>query len=277
MWLPSDHPSFAEDGTGDERSECLLNGFEQAITSLRQLDRIEQEVTWEQWLASFRSLLERSRLPVLGQTSMGVQVLDVMAARGRPFKTIFVLGMNDHVFPRVVREDAFLRDRDRRVLAESLGYKIDEKMTGFDEEALLFALLQQSARDYLYLLYQRADGNGRPLIPSSFLRDHLERAGAERGESERAYPVGLLDRSAVSYFSSDHATPQETRLRSILAGRSIHALVSHGSPWWNLFQNGMDMIAHLERSGSKAGPFDGITDANSLHWQEQASRGWLWC
>ena len=273
LWLPSDHPSFAEDGASDERSECLLKAFEQAMTSLRQLDRVEQKVTWEQWLALFRSLLERSRLPVLNQTSMGAQVLDVMAARGRSFKAIFVLGMNDHVFPRVVREDAFLRDRDRQVLAESLGYKIDEKMTGFDEEALLFALLQQSARDYLYLLYQRADGNGRPLIPSSLLRDHVERAGAECGDSERAYPVGLLDRSAVSYFSSDHATPQETRLRSILAGRSIHAMVSQGSPWWNLFQNGMDMIAHLERSGSKAGPFDGITDAHSLHWQEQASRG----
>jgi ATP-dependent helicase/nuclease subunit B len=95
----------------------------------------------------FRAALERADLPRQGQAQMGVQVLDVMAARGRPFRTLFVLGMNDHVFPRVVREDAFLRDRDRKVLAESLGYKIDEKLNGFDEEALLFALLHHSAQN----------------------------------------------------------------------------------------------------------------------------------
>ena len=98
--------------------------------SIQQLDRLDQHVTWEEWLAIFRSILERTQLPLFEQTSMGVQVLDAMASRGRPYKVLFVLGMNDHVFPRVVREDAFLRDRDRQVLAESLGYKIDEKMTG---------------------------------------------------------------------------------------------------------------------------------------------------
>ena len=88
---------------------------------------------------------------------------------GTHSERLFLLGMNDRVFPRVVREDAFLRDRDRTVLAESLGFKIDEKITGFDEEALLFALLRHSARDRVYLVYQRADEKGRPLLPSSLL------------------------------------------------------------------------------------------------------------
>jgi ATP-dependent helicase/nuclease subunit B len=273
VWFPTDHPSLSQDGTEDERNECVMNGFEQTIDALQQLDRLDQEVSWQEWLVLFRSLLERSRLPILGQTSMGIQVLDVMASRGRPFKTLFVLGMNDHVFPRIVREDAFLRDRDRRVLGESLGYKIDEKMTGFDEEALLFALLLQSARDHVYLLYERADGDGRPLIPSSFLREYLEDAGTHRAHSEITFPVGILERSQVSYFSWDHATPQEIRLRSVLARRSIQGMVPYASPWWDLFQSGMEMLAHLERSGSHAGSFDGITDAKSQHWQDLASRG----
>ena len=271
--FPTDHLSFTQDGTYDERTEYLVNGFEQAITSLQQLDRLDQHVTWEQWMALFRSILERTQLPLPGDTSMGVQVLDVMAARGRPFQTLFVLGINDHVFPRIVREDAFLRDHDRKVLAESLGYKIDEKMTGFDEEALLFSLLQQSAREDLYLLYQRADQNGRPLMPSSFLRDHLDDVTAQRTDQEITVPVGLLERSKTTYFSWDHDTPQESRLRSVLEGRSLHAMVSESSPWWNIFQHGMEMMTHLEQTASKAGPFDGITDGNSLHWQDLVSRG----
>ena len=273
LWYPTASPFMAPDGAEDERNECLVKGFEQAISSMQPLDRFDQEVTWEQWTEIFRSMLERTRLPVLKQTSMGVQILDVMGSRGRSYKALFVLGMNDHVFPRLVKEDAFLRDRDRKILAESLGFKIDEKMTGFDEEALLFALLQQSARDHVYFLYQRADGNGRPLIASSFLRDHLEHGGLPRVDSECAFPVGILERSAVSYFSQEHATLQEIRLRSVLEGRSIQGWVPHRSPWWELFQNGMEMMAHGEESRSKAGLFDGLTAVNSLHWQELVSHG----
>ena len=270
--FPTDHPSFADDGIKDERNECLIDGFEQVITSLRQLDRLDREVTWEQWMVMFRAALERADLPLLGQAKMGVQVLDVMAARGRPFRTLFVLGMNDHVFPRVVREDAFLRDRDRKVLAESLGYKIDEKLNGFDEEALLFALLQHSAQDHLYLLYQRADQNGRPLISSSLLRDYLDGSGTQRSDLELTFPVGLLERSRFSYCFLNSEIPQESRLRFVLEGRSLQAMATEGSPWWNIFQAGMEGIAHLERDG-KAGPFDGLMEAKNMHWQDLVARG----
>ncbi len=274
LWSPIDAPSFDADESQAERSESLLLGLEQAMGSLRQLERLDQQVTWEKWMELFRSILDQTRLPIPEQTSMGVQVLDVMASRGRPYKILFVLGMNDHVFPRVVREDAFLRDKDRRVLAESLGYKIDEKMTGFDEESLLFALLQQSARDHVYLLSQRADQNGRPLIRSSFLQDHVERSAGAEAARERVFPVSVLERLNVSYFSSDHATLQETRLRRALEGQSLQTEVPQESPWWKMFQTGMEMIAHLEQSGSTAGPFDGMTDADSLHWQNLVSRGY---
>ena len=273
LGFSSDHRSFADDGINDERNECLMEGYEQAIASLQQLDRLDQQVTWEQWMSVFRTALERAALPLLGQASMGVQVLDVMAARGRPFRTLFVLGMNDHVFPRVVREDAFLRDCDRKVLAESLGYKIDEKLNGFDEEALLFALLQHSTRDHLYLLYQRADQNGRPLIPSSLLRDDLNGSVAQHADLERTFPVGLLERSRLSYCSLDSEISQESRLRFILEGRPLQIMTTEGSPWWNIFQAGMEAVAHLERSDAKAGSFDGLMEGKNIHWQDLVARG----
>lgn len=273
LCFPTGHPSILDDGADDERNESLMDGFEQTMTSVRALDRLDRQVTWKEWLVVFRTALERTRLPFLGQTQMGVQVLDVMAARGRPFRTLFVLGMNDHVFPRVVREDAFLRDRDRKVLAESLGYKIDEKLNGFDEEALLFALLRHATRDHLYLLYQRADQNGRPLIPSSLLRDFLESSGVQRSEGELAYPIGLVERARFSSGVLHGELPQESRLRAILEGRSLQSMATEGSPWWKVFQEGMAATAHLERSGAKAGPFDGMTEANGVHWQDLVERG----
>ncbi len=273
FWFPHDHPVFSEDEASIERNECLMHGFEQVMEALHQLDRIGQEVTWTQWLAVFRSLLERTTLPVLGQTSMGVQILDVMASRGRPYHTLFILGLNDHVFPRVVREDAFLRDRDRQVLAESLGYKIDEKMVGFDEEALLFSLLRQSARHDAYLLYQRADEQGRPLIPSSLLRAQLECAELEPIVSEHRFPVGIRERFYDSWVSSKYGTPQEIQLCAVLDGQPIQTITSFDFPWRKVFQNGIKVLSQLERSGSKAGPFDGMTGESSSYWEELVARG----
>jgi ATP-dependent helicase/nuclease subunit B len=95
-------------------------------------------------------------------------VLDVMAARGLPVPALFVLCCNDQVIPRSIREDPFLRDRHRRVLAETLGFKIDEKLSGYEEEAVLLALTQQAATDRLYVSYQRADEQGRRPRESCF-------------------------------------------------------------------------------------------------------------
>src|SRR4029077_15923784 len=82
---------------------------------------------------------------------------------------LFVLGMNEKLFPRYVREDPFLRDRQRAVLESTLGYKIDEKVPGHGEELLFLAPLSRSAANRLYLLYQRADESGRVMAPSGFI------------------------------------------------------------------------------------------------------------
>ncbi len=269
----TEHSSLVQDEAAEERIACLMDGYEQAMASVRTLDRLERQVTWKEWLAVFRLALERTPLPFLGQTQMGVQVLDVMTARGRPFRTLFVLGMNDHVFPRVVREDAFLRDRDRKVLAESLGYKIDEKLNGFEEESLLFALLQHATRDHLYFIYQRADQHGRPLMPSSLLREPLEGSGAQQADVELLFPIGLRERARFSGGGPHAELPQESRVRAILEGRAFQVIGTEDTPWGKILQEGMVATAHLERSGAKAGPYDGITDATGVHWQELVERG----
>ena len=83
--------------------------------------------------------------------------------------------MNEGVFPRTIREDAFLRDRDREVLERDLGYKVSQKLAAFDEEKLLFTLLVGAARERLYCSFQRADDSGRGLAPSWYV-DELKRA-----------------------------------------------------------------------------------------------------
>lgn len=269
-------PDGLTPGQLDERDESrglnLLQGFEQVMRLLKQLDRIGAQVTWETWMDVFRKALEATRIPMPGQSTLGVQIFDAMAARGHAFRTLFLLGMNDQVFPRVVREDAFLRDRDRTVLAESLGYKIDEKMNGFDEESLLFALLRQSARDQVYFVYQRADHKGRPLLPSSLLMECV-RDGQGGGNREISVPLRLSERVTIPYCPPGADTLQETRLRYLLQGRVIQPDSQELSLWWKIFRHGLLAVPALEGILTGAGPFDGLIAEGGDHWRSLSSRG----
>ena len=84
-------------------------------------------------------------------------MLNATTARGQSFRALFILGLNEGVFPRTIREDAFLRDRDRETLERDLGFKVNPKLAGFDEEKLVFTLLVNAAKERLYCLFQRSD------------------------------------------------------------------------------------------------------------------------
>lgn len=258
----------------EEQLSCqhLNEAVERVMTMLGQWDRFEERVSTDLWVDRFRELLEEERLPLPGQSQVGVQVMDVMAARGYGFRGLFILGLNDQVFPRVVREDAFLRDRDRRVLAESLGYKIDEKLKGLDEEALLFALLENSAKEHLYLLYQRADNQGRSLIPSSFLSRDIQASGVDNPFLLHV-PLSMVERQTLSSGSAEFLTPQEGRILTLLQGQLFSSEASDSGPWQALMDNGLRAVAVLERSDAVAGSFDGLVEAGYTHWQHLQTRG----
>lgn len=83
-----------------------------------------------------------------GGRGAGVQILDVIEARGRTFDHLFLLGLNKGVFPRSVREDPLLPDSLRQVLGhEGHGVLPDlpRKLLGHAEERFLFAQLLSSS------------------------------------------------------------------------------------------------------------------------------------
>ncbi len=84
----------------------------------------------------------------LGGHGGGVQVLDVVEARSRTFDSLFILGLNRGVFPRVIQEDPLLPDRLREVISRH-GFGVlpdlQRKLPGFDEERYLFAQLVHSS------------------------------------------------------------------------------------------------------------------------------------
>jgi hypothetical protein len=110
---------------------------------------------------------------------------EILRFRGRAFSHLFVLRMQDDVFPQRRTEDPLLPDFDRRVLG------LREIGDGREEEQLLFSLLGESTTANVYYSFASGDGFGKVLRPSRFVRGispqrHREhREGVASGEAGR--------------------------------------------------------------------------------------------
>ena len=233
-----------------------------SLARLQQLDPLGGDLSWEEWVELFRRVLDETSIPIEEDRHQGVQVLDAMTARGRTVRALFMLGMNDKLFPRYVREDPFLRDRQRVVLESTLGYKIDEKLAGHEEEFLLFELLSRSATNRLYLSYQRADETGRVMAPSGFIAMAM-RDPRFFGKPEKTVPRRLTLRISEQPSIQDLLPVEDLALGCLLQGHDALPLLDAMGRDRPLFEQGLATLKTIERESPELGPFDGMVGAQA--------------
>lgn len=266
-WLDAD--AGGRDSQVDN-ARPLMDCLAEAFVELRRLNAIRPEVILSDFTAAFHRLMEDTRVPMASPQGGGVQLFDAMAARGVTFRAVYILGLNEKVFPRHIREDAFLRDRTRRFLEVDLGFKIQEKLAGYDEEKLLFALLCRSAREQLTLLYQRTDESGRSLLPSGYLADVQGTAGS----GEQVVPRRLtLKFQETPQYHPDWLTPSQIATKYLLMRQVPRRLLEEGYAAGGLVAGALSAISSLDGAGSHLGDYDGITGPLEAAWQAMRSSG----
>jgi ATP-dependent helicase/nuclease subunit B len=233
-----------------------------ALARLLELDPLGGDLSWEEWVELFRRVLDETSIPIEEDRHQGVQVLDAMTARGRTVRALFLLGMNDKLFPRYVREDPFLHDRQRVVLESTLGYKIDEKLAGHEEELLLFELLSRSATNRLYLSYQRADATGRVMAPSGFIAMAM-RDPRFVGKPEETVPRRLTLRISEQPSIQDLLPVEDLALGCLLQGHDALPLLDAMGRDRPLFEQGLSTLRTIERESPELGLFDGMVGAQA--------------
>lgn len=257
----------------DERADSsprLLESVAQALAELRRLSAITREVTLVDFTAAFYRIMDETLVPIAASHAGGVKVFDAMAARGVSFRALYILGLNEKVFPRYIREDAFLRDRTRRFLEVDLGFKIQEKLGGYDEEKLLFTLLCRSAREQLTLLYQRTDEAGRSLLPSGYLAEIYHAVGA----SEQVVPRRLTVKfEKAPQYHLDRLTPSEMVTKFLLMRQVPRRLLEEGYEAGCMVARGLPALLSLDGAEQGLGAFDGITGPLEDAWQAMQLSG----
>ena len=95
-----------------------------------------------------------------------VLVSDVERVRTHEIKLLYIIGVNDGIFPAVSKDEGILSDSDRGSL-KKIGIEIaeDTKSKAFEEQYLIYRTLTTTQK-YLRICYSIADYEGKALRPS---------------------------------------------------------------------------------------------------------------
>ncbi len=178
------------------------------LTTLRRgveiLAQDLSQVTGEDLGALLSDLMEEVKIPWDSPDPGGVEVTDLMQARGVPFDVVVLPGLVEQGFPRVPRPDPLLLDEERRILNGRYPNeaKVPEKAEGRLEEKLLFLLAARSAKKCLILTASHLHpGTGAPRIPSSYLHETIRAVTGKRLTKWDEVP--FVKKVAVSDWASD--------------------------------------------------------------------------
>ncbi len=237
----------------------MYQAVQECFAEMRTLTNVSGPIQYAEFLATLKRFMEERFAwnPLQPEKTDGVRVVDAMAARGLSFRFLFVIGLTDHVFPRHIREDGFFRDSARRFLDMHLGFKIQEKTRGYDEEKLLFYLLMHAVRERVVLVSQRSDEEGRTTIPSWYLQE-VERCMP--GLASVEVPRSLLHKPQVALYADESRwTPRERLIRHVLR-RHRPTQATEGDPvWWQMVKQGLAALRVQESERPQLNAYDGIT------------------
>ena len=157
-------------------------------------------------------------------------------------KAIYVLGANEGVMPKRVKENAILSDTERSAVNAGLkntgtdkGLMLIGQDAGFNERYLLYRGFTQSS-EYLWVSYSLADADGKGLKPSSLV---ARLRGLKAGE-DLFVPVETFDDDNVSINELKLASSRQAVSELANALRFYRDKAAAGrtlSPMWRLLYN----------------------------------------
>lgn len=141
--------------------------------------RTGDEISFDDWLRSLRTLIEENEVRVGSGPARGVRLERPGPRPTEPAEIVFVVGLVERRFPRAARQNPFLSDRLRERIANGalLGPRLAIDTPAAERERFHFACA--AARRRLYLCHPRTDADGREVLPSFFVEDAARALGLE--------------------------------------------------------------------------------------------------
>ncbi len=123
----------------------------------------KENTTFEKYEEILKVGLNNSSLGKIPQNIEQIIVGDIDRSRSHKVKAMFIIGINDGVFPNINKNEGFLDDKDREVLKEKeieLAKGITEKL--YDDNFNIYKAFS-TAEEKLFLSYASVDEEGKAL------------------------------------------------------------------------------------------------------------------
>ena len=129
----------------------------------------EDKISIEKYLQILRVGLQNSGLGKIPGTQDQVILGDVDRSRSHKARAVFILGINDGVFPSVNKNEGFFNDSDREALKEHGIELAKGTLERLYEDNFNIYKAFTTAEEKLYLSYVSSDTEGRAQRPSSLI------------------------------------------------------------------------------------------------------------
>lgn len=126
----------------------------------------EDKMTYDTYSKMIKIGLKNSGLGKIPGTQDQVTLGDIERSRSHCIKIVFIIGLNDGIFPSIHKEEGFLNDKDREILKQDGIELAKGTIENLYEENFNIDKAFTTAENRIYLSYASADGEGKSLRPS---------------------------------------------------------------------------------------------------------------
>lgn len=150
------------------RTDENVDAFNLITNVLEEMSQIfkDKKISFENYLNLLRTGIATKELNQIPNSNDHVIVGDVNRSKTHKVRAVFIIGVNDGVFPRATTTEGFLNDKDREKLKDNgleLAKGIKEKM--YEENFNIYKAFS-TAEEKLYISYSASDINGDNLRKS---------------------------------------------------------------------------------------------------------------
>ncbi len=131
----------------------------------------EKKTTFDKFAQILKQGISTKQIGLIPTTRDGLTVGDISRSRSSHIKILYVVGVNDGIFPMPYTSEGFLSDIERNELLEdNIEIAKDTKMLLLEENFNIYKILTVASRE-IHLSYPIADNTGTTLRPSSMINE----------------------------------------------------------------------------------------------------------
>ena len=148
-----------------------MNSIQTIIDILDEIVLVfkDDKITLDKYAQILKVGFKNSSLTKIPGTQDQVMMGDIDRSRSHKVKAIFIIGLNDGVFPSVRKDEGFLNDADREILKQDGIELAKGTIDKLYEDNFNIYKAFTTAEERLYLSYPSSDMQGKALRPSMLI------------------------------------------------------------------------------------------------------------